>query len=247
LLFGILNLKRKNKMVTVSTKYNPIILNNDVLISSEDAYSYADGKHTRVGNVLRGFGKAIKWVGGEIVKAERWVVKESKVVAKGVIVSEKKILSKANKLIHHKEKSGHATDDISTANNTTNYFQTNDSGLAKMKDVFTEPLPKISKEQAAKMNKKHVANVDGQNYDASKANGKPIVASTDQDGTKVVGVEYTPDEVTAEKDNNGNYQYYTNKDADEGTGMSTTTKILIGVGGVVFLGILTWLAVRKKK
>ena len=241
-------------MVTISSKFNPIIIDNDLLISPEDMYSYADDsapkKHTRIGNILRGFGKAIKWVGGEIVKAERWVVKESKVVANGVKTTEKKIASKVQKLIHHKKKatSGHGRDDMDIAGNTTaGYLPTSDSGLAKMQDVFTKPLPKISNDQAAKMSPKDVANIDGQNYDASKTNGKPIVASTDQNGTKTVGVEHTADEVVAQKDENGNYQYYAKEDAGDSSGMSTTTKILIGVGGAAFLGVIIWLAVRKKK
>ena len=231
-------------MVTIASKFNPIYLDEKLLMSSDDMYSYADDsapkKHTRVGNVLRGIGAAAKWIGGEIVKAERWVVKESKVIAKGVKTTEKKIASKVKALIHHKKKLGHATDDMSTATDTP-------KGLKTSEDSFLKPLTPLTSQQIATLPKKDaIQAANGEVFDKKEAKGKQITETTDQNGTKTVGVEHTPDEVVAQKDENGNYQYYAKEDADDDK-MSTTTKVLIGVGGAAFLGVIIWLAVRKKK
>lgn len=117
-------------------------------------------------------------------------------------------------------------------------------------EVFTQPLPKADASTPADK----IVDVAGQKLSAVDVPANtPIVVSTDPTtGEKVVGVDLKPQDVTAIKESDGTYSYYpTNQlqgggTTDEKKGMSTTTKIAIGVGGAVVLGLIIYLVVKKK-
>ena len=171
-------------MVDISSKYNPIYLNGELL--AEPTFG-ADGKKTRVGKILSGIGSAFKWVGGKIVQGSVWLVNEPKKLADGVKATKKKIRNK-KELKRHKKR---GDVDMELATNTTSLkaLPTKESELKQMKDVFTKPLTPLSDIQASKLPKKNIAIINGKQYDASDVPAnKPIVVSTDQNGTETVGV-----------------------------------------------------------
>jgi hypothetical protein len=245
-------------MVTVSSKFNPIYVDNDLLMSPEDMYSYADGKkRTVVGKIIKGLGSAAKWVGKELKLFKGFLVKEEKKIAKGVKEAKSKIKSK-RKLKHFKRQG----DDMDFAKSTTPTLGTSNSGLKTLKSdkvvkdllennklksdsMFIEPFPEVTQEQAAKLPPEKVIKDGDKLYDASKAEqNKEVAKVQDQNGNTIIGTQHSPDEVVGTKDENGNYVYYPK---EEDTAMSTTTKVLIGVGAAAVLATLIYLAARKKK
>ena len=118
------------------------------------------------------------------------------------------------------------------------------------KDIFTKTLLPAT----ATTPQEKIVTIEGQKLSTVDVPAnKPIVVSTDPTtGAKTIGVDYTPNEVTGVKNADGNYTYYPTDKVSGGTtddskkGMSTTTKIAIGVGGAVVLGLIIYLVVKKK-
>ena len=171
--------------------------------------------------VGQSIGKAAKAVVKGIVRAEQWVVKESKVVAKGVKKksAENKIKRQARRLKRHQAKDG--------------------------QDVFknvlqTTPAPAPGAVQIAE-------GIFAQAHDIDP--NKPVTISTDPtSGTVTVGQDYGAREVVATAGTDGNVQYYKNSDQEgEGERMSKQTKIiLIAVGSLAVIGSIYYFATRKK-
>jgi hypothetical protein len=173
-----------------------------------------------LGKGIKGIGKGIKAVGKAIVKAERWVVAKSKNLVKGAKKGNKGAKVKGAELKQQKTKDGNT--------------------------VLTETL----KPATATTPAEQIVTVEGQKFSAVDVpKDKPIVVSTDPTtGAKTVGVEYKPEETTAVEGADGNLSYYpTNRVDETKTGMSTTTKIAIAVGGVVVVGLIVYLIAKKKK
>jgi hypothetical protein len=109
------------------------------------------------------------------------------------------------------------------------------------KDVFTEPLEKAIETTP----KDKIIDVEGQKFSTEGIEpGKEVVVSTDQEGNKVVGVEYDASKVVAVTGTDGNIEYVKEKEVKPK--MSTTTKVLIGVGGALVVGFILYFILRKK-
>lgn len=170
-----------------------------------------------------GLGKFFGAIGRGIVKAEHWVVKESKAVAAGV---KKIVKGKAKKgakpLVQQKTQTGQT--------------------------VFTQTLPVVSAAEAAKLGQQNTVVVDGQTVSTQGVPaGSTITASTDPTtGQKTIGVDHTANEVVAVTGDNGNTQYHLPSDIVSGMSKNMKIGLMVG-GGVVVLGIITFIILRKKK
>lgn len=208
--------------------------------SGESVYWGADGDdyYNAKGEKLKGFlqkfkkggsfwqkgvGKGLSKIGKAIVKAERKIIGKNKDKVKG---------------------SKEGTKDTKKGGAELTQSQTNDG-----KNVLTQKLPNADANTPADK----IVDIGGQKLSTVDVPAdKPIVVATDPNtGAKTVGVEFNPEETTAIKGQDGNYSYYRNDKVSggdgSGSGMSSTTKIAIAVGGVLVVGLIVYLIAKRNK
>ena len=84
--------------------------------------------------------------------------------------------------------------------------------------------------------------INGKTYD--NEGNKNVEVIKDENGKSLPVLNVPTGDVVATFGTDGNVDYYQKKDIE---GMTLTTKILIGVGAVVALGLITFLIIKRKK
>jgi len=225
----------------------------------EIIYCSADGEnfYNAKGEKLKGFFKKVgggivkggKAVGKALKKVGHAIVGASKKVAKGVKTAGGKVKAGAKKLIHHKKKEKTASADKDKTGSAdkgkpgTASTSNENKANTQAEDVFTKPLEKATPQTPPEK----VVEVNGQKYSTEGVEkGKEVVVTTNEAGQEIAGVEYAPSEVVAVTGKDGNIEYHT-PEAVSGSKMTTTTKVLIGVGIALVLGTIVYFAMRNKK
>ena len=91
----------------------------------------------------------------------------------------------------------------------------------------------------------NIVDVAGKKYDATNIpKGKEIVETVNENGQKIAGVEYKPDEVVAVTGTDGNIEYHTPEAVG---GMSKGVKVALIVGGsLLVLGIVAFVIYKSR-
>lgn len=201
---------------------------------SFDGEKFYNAKGEKVFNAFKKFGKGVVKVGKGAVKAGKFVGRVAKKVARAVVSASKKVVSgvktvggKAKsgvkKLIHHKKSNKVSGGSDSSKNNR---LTTKTSNESSQDDVFTKELPKATPSTS----KENVVEIDGKKFDATDVpKGKEVVETIDENGNKIAGVEYLPQEVVAVTGKDGNIEYHT----PDAVGMSKNLKLGLIIGGSV--------------
>lgn len=222
-------------------------------------------------SVGKGVVKAGKFIGKIATKVGRAVVEASKKVVSGVKTAGGKIKDGAKALLHHKTKEEKATSKIERDKKRADKVKEYENAKAKREkeiadakakgetpppplptlpqenktdagagnDVFTKVLPQAT----ANTPPENITEVAGKKYDATDIpKGKGIVATIDEKGNAIAGVEFKPNEVVAVTGKNGNIEYYT----PDAQGMSKGLKVGLIVGGSILLLSLAYFIFKQK-
>ena len=103
---------------------------------------------------------------------------------------------------------------------------------------FKVPL----KEATADTKEENKVVINGKTYD--NEGNKNVEVIKDDNGQSLPVLNVPTGDVVATLGTDGNVDYYQKKDVE---GMTLTTKILIGVGAVVILGLVTFLIIKRRK
>jgi hypothetical protein len=108
-------------------------------------------------------------------------------------------------------------------------------------DIFTKELPLATPNTPPE----NIVDVAGKKYDATNIpKGKEIVETVNENGQKIAGVEYKPDEVVAVTGTDGNIEYHTPEAVG---GMSKGVKVALIVGGsLLVLGIVAFVIYKSR-
>ncbi len=210
--------------------------------SGETFYCSADGEdfYNAKGQKLLG---AFKKIGKNVVKAGKFIGKVAKKVARSVVQASKTVVKNvktaggkakenAKKLIHHKKKEKSKTPEKGKGKEPEKKGEDN--------DVFTKELPPATPNTPAE----NVVDIAGKKYDATDIpKGKEIVETVNENGQKIAGVEFKPEEVVAVTGADGNIEYHT----PDAVGMSKGMKIALIVGGSILVLSIIGLVIYKSR
>lgn len=215
---------------------------------SFDGEKFYNAKGEKIFGAFKKFGKGVvkvgkgavkagKFIGIAVKKVARRVVSASKKVASGVKSVGGKAKSGVKKLIHHKKNIKNTNDSNSIKANKPTNKNFNESSKD---DVFTKELPQATYDTP----KEKIVEIDGKKFDVTEVpNGKEVVETIDENGNKIAGVEYLPQEVVAITGKDGNIEYHT----PDSVGMSKNLKLGLIIGGSILGLIIIGFIIYKVK
>jgi hypothetical protein len=108
-------------------------------------------------------------------------------------------------------------------------------------DIFTKELPPATPNTPPE----NIVDIAGKKYDATDVpKGKEIVETINENGQKIAGVEFKPEEVVAVTGTDGNIEYHTQEAVG---GMSKGVKVALIVGGsLLVLGIVAFVIYKSR-